>query len=138
MQKVDTTFFASTHRTKVLRSSTSLAEDGTLTPYRGSVFAPEIAAPTLQEVNPIRIGGEGQLQRAVEIIGFTMGVDEALQCMDDLIALPAGLVGGRWKSMWLCSTSAVPPECRSRTLGTGRVCFIPNSGREASPFKESA
>src|SRR6185437_4027553 len=69
MQKVDTTFFASTHRTKVLRSSTSLAEDGTLTPYRGSVFAPEIAAPTLQEVNPIRINFTGAINAVIYLLG---------------------------------------------------------------------
>jgi len=72
---------ASRSRTDVFRHATALAVNETLRfapATRHSELAPHLWPSTLQEVDAIRIAGERQLQREIEIVTFTVAVDQSL------------------------------------------------------------
>ncbi len=58
-------------------------------------LAPHGRPPTLDEVNPIRIGREGQLERVASVIAVPVTVDQSLQCSLDFNALSAANKGVR-------------------------------------------
>ena len=60
---------------------------------RYSELAPHVRPTTLQEVDAVRTARKGQLEGAVEVIGFAMTVDQSLQCPLDLNA-PSALKKG--------------------------------------------
>ena len=68
-------------RTDVLRHTATLGVNNPLrlTPTGWhSKLSPDVAPSTLQEVNAIRVAGERQPQCAIEVISFSMAVDQTL------------------------------------------------------------
>ena len=88
----------SRRRADVLRGAASLARDdalGLAPATRHAEFAPHVRSAAFQQIDPVRIAREGQLQSEVAIVAIAMTINESLKCPHDLKVLPASNKGVR-------------------------------------------